>query len=117
MERLAEEERLELLTLAARRRRELDHRRQVEAMMAENRRRRDQEIAQLCAEKRQLEQLEQERLRVVEQERRRLLEQHAVKLVHFLPKGAHREGGRGGLRFCRSPYVIFNDVLLCFTIG
>ena len=91
LDQLAAEERLEQLTLAARRRRELEHRRQVETMMEENRRRRDQEIERLCAERRELERLEQERSARVQQERRRLLEQHAVKLVDFLPKGGTGE--------------------------
>ncbi|KAI8817754.1 tumor suppressor, Mitostatin-domain-containing protein [Fimicolochytrium jonesii] len=91
MDRYAEEEKLEQLNAQKRRMKQMEHRRAVDAILAERRLllQKEREIAEmeLAREK----EIDDYRQQVVEQERQRLLREHAVKLLGHLPKGVLRD--------------------------
>jgi regulator of replication initiation timing len=86
MEKFAEDDRIEQMKQTARRLKQLEHRRAVDALVKERRKLRLEKEE----EGKRLEQVEGEIARykaeVIEQERQRLLREHASKLSGFLPK-------------------------------
>lgn len=86
MQKFAEDDRIEQMKQAARRMKQLEHRRAVDELVKE--RKRIHEANEM--EKKRLENVELElaryRAEVIEQERQRLLREHASKLAGFLPK-------------------------------
>ncbi|KAJ3256196.1 mannosyl-oligosaccharide alpha-1,2-mannosidase [Boothiomyces macroporosus] len=91
MQKFAEDDRIEQMKQAARRMKQLEHRRAVDELVKE--RKRIHEANEM--EKKRLENVELElaryRAEVIEQERQRLLREHASKLAGFLPKGVLRD--------------------------
>jgi hypothetical protein len=86
MQKFAEDDRIEQMKQSQRRMKQLEHRRAVDALVAERKR---------LLQENELEQKKQEELEaeiakykaaVIEQERQRLLREHASKLAGFLPK-------------------------------
>jgi hypothetical protein len=86
MQKFAEDDRIEQMKQAARRMKQLEHRKAVDALIEERRRL----IAEKELEEKKQEEMESEIARykaaVIEQERQRLLREHASKLAGFLPK-------------------------------
>jgi hypothetical protein len=86
MAKFAEDDRIEQLKQSARRLKQLEHRKAVDALVEE----RNQLLKQQDEEERRKESFDAEIARyksaVIEQERQRLLREHASKLAGFLPK-------------------------------
>lgn len=84
------DDRIELLNAAARRKKQLEHRRAVEALIEERRvafeSQRQDEIADHLASV----DAETVRAQIIEEERQRILKEHADKLVGYMPKGVFR---------------------------
>merc|ERR1712071_678904 len=76
------DDRIELLNAAARRKKQLEHRKAVEALIAER------HVA--FEHQRQAEIAEHIRSQIIEEERQRILKEHAEKLSGFMPKGVFR---------------------------
>lgn len=91
MQKFAEDDRIEQMKQAARRMKQLEHRRAVDALVEE----RKKILAEKEMGEKQQEELEAEiakyKAAVIEQERQRLLREHASKLLGFLPKGVLRD--------------------------
>ncbi len=86
MQKFAEDDRIEQMKQAQRRMKQLEHRRAVDALVAERHRlSKESEIEQKKQEEMELE-IERYKAAVIEQERQRLLREHASKLAGFLPK-------------------------------
>jgi hypothetical protein len=86
MQKFAEDDRIEQMKQAQRRMKQLEHRRAVDALIAE----RHRILKEHEDEEKKLDELEREvskyKEAVIEQERQRLLREHAAKLAGFLPK-------------------------------
>ncbi|KAJ3373429.1 mannosyl-oligosaccharide alpha-1,2-mannosidase [Allomyces arbusculus] len=89
--KLAEDARLDQLSREKKRLKQLEHKRAVDAMVEEHRRRIEQERALDEEERRKEHALEQFKQQVIEQERQRLLREHATKLLGYLPKGVFKD--------------------------
>jgi hypothetical protein len=86
MQKFAEDDRIEQMKQSQRRMKQLEHRRAVDALIAERRRiSQEQEIEQQKQEELEAE-IAKYKAAVIEQERQRLLREHAIKLAGFLPK-------------------------------
>ncbi|XP_065590421.1 meiosis-specific nuclear structural protein 1 [Cyrtonyx montezumae] len=85
--KFAEDDRVELMNAQKQRTKQLEHRRAVEKLI-EDRRKRFIADKERELEERQLEERRQANIRaVVEEERQKLLKEHAPKLLGYLPKG------------------------------
>lgn len=91
LEQFAKDERIEQMNAQKRRMKQLEHKRTVEALIAERLQKIEQEaqIEREISERERM--LQQYRDDVVEQERQRLLQEHAGPLAGYLPKGVFRD--------------------------
>lgn len=87
--KFAEEGRLEQLADAKRRVKQQEHKRAVEAMIAERREKQKREQIEEQEQNQQLQQLEAYRREIIEEERQKLLRDHASEFADFLPKVKH----------------------------
>jgi hypothetical protein len=87
MEKFAEDERLEQLSAAKRRERQMAHRKETERLLQQRREVFERERQLEVQAREQQAQAERFRKTVIEQERQRLLLEHAAQLREFLPKG------------------------------
>jgi hypothetical protein len=86
MQKFAEDDRIEQMKQTQRRMKQLEHRRAVDALIAERHKMsHEKELEQKKLDVLELE-LSKYREDVIEQERQRLLREHAAKLAGFLPK-------------------------------
>lgn len=86
-EKFAEDDRIHQMNAQKRRMKQLEHKRQIQALLEERQRAREQEKLDEQNQWKERQAMEQARLEVVEQERQRLLKEHATKLLGYLPKG------------------------------
>lgn len=94
MRQLAERDKLEQLSVEAKRRKKLEHRKEIESCLAQRRFQKAEEMARLV-QLRALEiQDEEMKQRMIEEERIKMLKEHAQALIGFLPKGILRESDR-----------------------
>jgi len=84
--KFAEEDRLEQLSAQRRRMKQLEHKKEVERLLAERRAAYEQQRLAEAAERQVEERAEQYRQEIIERERQRLLAEHLPNLEH-LPKG------------------------------
>uniref|UniRef100_A0A6G1R729 Meiosis-specific nuclear structural protein 1 n=1 Tax=Hypotaenidia okinawae TaxID=2861861 RepID=A0A6G1R729_9GRUI len=89
--KFAEDDRIEQMNAQKQRMKQLEHRRAVEKLIEDRRKRfiadKERELAE-----RQLEERRQENIRaIVEEERQKLLKEHASKLLGYLPPGILKE--------------------------
>lgn len=91
MEKLAEQDKLDILSSQKRRAKQAEHRRIAHAMIEERRARivaeREKEMAEYYKEM----EMEKCRKKIVEEERRRLLQENADQLLGYLPKGVVKD--------------------------
>ncbi|XP_068084125.1 meiosis-specific nuclear structural protein 1 [Anabrus simplex] len=91
LQQFAENERLEQMTAAKQRQKKLEYRLAVDRMMAEQRKRRTEEMQRLLQEQELWLKSEADRRKMIEEERLRMLKEHAAALLGFLPKGVLRQ--------------------------
>ena len=91
MAEFAENDRLEQLSNERRRRKQAEHRREVELLLEERRMRKERERQDEDEFWREHREQEEALDRVVEEERRKLLRAHASKLIGYLPGGVIQE--------------------------
>jgi hypothetical protein len=91
LSKMEEDSRLEQLSREAKRRKQMDHKKAVDAMVVERRRRLEEEHVQEEEDRRKERELEAFKQHVIEQERQRLLREHASKLAGHLPKGVFKD--------------------------
>uniref|UniRef100_A0A6P7GG54 Meiosis-specific nuclear structural protein 1 n=1 Tax=Diabrotica virgifera virgifera TaxID=50390 RepID=A0A6P7GG54_DIAVI len=85
--KLAEDSRLEQLSLQKRRMKMLQLRKDVEEMLRERRQKQAEEFQMLIEVERDSQRKAEARRRVIEEERIRMLQEHVKNLVGYLPKG------------------------------
>ncbi|CAD7084507.1 unnamed protein product [Hermetia illucens] len=94
MQLLAERDKLELLSNEKRRRKILEHRKEIQNCLDEKKKRRAEEVA-LLVKQRDDDFAEENRMRqLIEEERILMLKEHATELMGFLPPGILRESDR-----------------------
>ena len=91
MEKYAEDERIEQLNDQKRRIKQQEHKRAVDAMIADRREQRARDAAEELELDKMQDEFEQYRQEVIEQERQRLLREHAANLIGYLPRGVLRD--------------------------
>lgn len=100
------DDRIELLNAAARRKKQLEHRRAVEQLIDERRATFAKERQAEINEHTESVQRENIRQQIIEEERQRILSEHAGKLVGYMPKGVFRSEGEinalGNSDLCKS---------------
>ncbi len=84
---MAEEDKLEQMSAQKRRMKALEHKREIERLVALKQQQKQEEKQEEARFWDAMRREEQEMKRVVEEERVRLLQQHAAKLVGHLPAG------------------------------
>lgn len=89
--KFAEDDRIEQMTAAKRRMKQLEHRRAVDALIEDRRLRFEAEKAAEMGELQQERQRQAMRQQIIEEERQKLLLEHATKLLGYLPKGVLRD--------------------------
>lgn len=87
LDKFAADEKLEQMNAQKRRLRQAEHKREVERMIEERRKRLEEERQREIAERGQDAAREAARLEIVQQERARLLREHAAALIGHLPRG------------------------------
>jgi len=88
LEKFAEDDRIEQLNAQKRRQKQIEHRREIERLLAERRARYEKERDAALAEHVEAERREMDRMSIVEEERLRILRAHAQVLgLVDLPKG------------------------------
>ncbi|XP_055551199.1 meiosis-specific nuclear structural protein 1-like [Wyeomyia smithii] len=90
----AERDRIEQMTVEKRRLKLLEHRRAIQELLEDRRRRRADEIKETRQQQLQFEQDEKRRQEIIEEERIKLLKEHVTALLGFLPPGVLRESDR-----------------------
>ncbi|XP_076818490.1 meiosis-specific nuclear structural protein 1-like [Clavelina lepadiformis] len=85
--KFAEDDRIEQMNAQKRRMKQLEHKRAVEALLADRRRQFESDKQREIDELRDEEQMQAMRRQIIEEERQRLLKEHATKLLGYLPKG------------------------------
>lgn len=94
MKQLAERDKIEQLSIEAKRRKKLEHRKEIEECLEQRRLQKAEEMARLV-QLRVLEEHDEEmKQRMIEEERIKMLKEHAQALIGFLPKGILRESDR-----------------------
>lgn len=78
------------MNAAARRQKQLEHRKAVEQLIAERQARFAEERQNEVNEHLEAKHREQIRQQIIEEERQRLLDEHAAKLAGYMPKGVFR---------------------------
>lgn len=87
MEKFAEDERVEQMSVAKRRERQISHRRETERLLEQRREMFEKERQIEIQAREEQKQVDRYRRTVIEQERQRLLLEHAAQLREFLPRG------------------------------
>lgn len=85
--KFAEDDRIEQMNAQKRRMKQLEHKRAVEALIENRRKKFEDDRQQEVDAMREEERLQQVRRQIIEDERQRLLKEHATKLLGYLPKG------------------------------
>ncbi|XP_054707262.1 meiosis-specific nuclear structural protein 1-like [Uloborus diversus] len=88
---LYEEGKLELMSQQKRRLKQVEHRRLVQKLIEENRKKKSMEKLREMADFKYQQELESERLKMVEEERMRYLRDYATELLGYLPKGVFKD--------------------------
>eukprot|EP00824_Muranothrix_gubernata_P010390 TRINITY_DN23396_c0_g1_i1.p2 TRINITY_DN23396_c0_g1~~TRINITY_DN23396_c0_g1_i1.p2 ORF type:complete len:517 (-),score=149.93 TRINITY_DN23396_c0_g1_i1:34-1536(-) len=97
MEKFAEDEKLEQMASQRRRMRQLEHRRAVEAIIAERRATHEAMIQRDLEDHREAVKREELRHEIVQEERKRMLREHAIRLFGHLPKGVFQGDEAGAV--------------------
>jgi cell division protein FtsN len=87
MEKFADDERIEQMSAAKKRERQMAHRRETERLLEQRREMFEKERQIEIQAQEEQKQVERYRRTVIEQERQRLLLEHAAQLREFLPRG------------------------------
>lgn len=90
LDKFAHDDNIEQMSAQKRRMKQLDHKRAVEELIDERRRRHEFEKEQERKAYEDEKQIDHLRRQIIEEERHRLLKEHAGKLIGFLPKGVLR---------------------------
>lgn len=88
--KFAHDDRIELMNAAARRQKQLEHRKAVESLIEERQNQFAAERQQEINEFMDAQNREEIRQQIIEEERQRLLKEHATKLAGYMPKGVFR---------------------------
>jgi len=84
------DDRIELMNAAGRRKKQLEHRKAVEALIEERRMSFERQRQAEIAEHQQSLDAQTVRAEIIEEERQRILKEHAGKLAGYMPKGVFR---------------------------
>jgi hypothetical protein len=90
LDKFAADDRIEQMNAQRRRMKQLEHRKNVDALLEERRNRMAHDKQKELDERVQAEQLEAYKRNIIEEERVKLLREHATKLLGYLPKGIIR---------------------------
>jgi hypothetical protein len=90
MDKFAAEDRIEQMNAQKRRIKVQEHKRQVEDLMEERKKRAAFERERASQAEEDQRRLEEMRRQIIEEERQRILEEHASKLIGHLPRGVIR---------------------------
>jgi len=88
--KFAHDDKIELMNAAARRQKQLEHRKAVESLIEERQNQFAAERQQEISEFMEAQKREEIRQQIIEEERQRLLQEHASKLAGYMPKGVFR---------------------------
>ena len=91
LEKFATDDKIELMNAQKRRMKQLEHKRQVEALLEDRRHRLNIEKQRELNERIESDKLDNYKRQIIEEERAKLLREHATKLLGYLPKGVIRD--------------------------